>query len=305
MYDDLLNFLSEHYKVTNSYILRKLQTKGERSALLLKADEGVYVVKISDPNRPEKTVQSDTGILSYLEIYEFAAPRLLLTRYGKGYLPYQSSYLYLYGYIEGEHPTPGIEFMKQVGKQLANLHRIPHSSYNKFSSYYPTQILREVRSFLVQALDTDQRIMAVDLIKQVDSFPSFDSLPRSLIHTDPYIVNWIEDRSGKFFLIDWDDAGIGIPLLDVGYGVAHLSTYPRHEAERWGVPVMGQITWREDWSRTFFDAYNSVRPLSSEELKLFPFSIKLSFLAYIWDWDMQRVIPENYERMQIFNRIVW
>jgi len=61
------------------------------------------------------------------------------------------------------------------------------------------------------------------------------------------------DGSGGLTLVDWDDAGIGISLLDVGYVVAHLCTFLPGDRARWGVRGSGEIVWRPDWALSFLD----------------------------------------------------
>jgi hypothetical protein len=119
-----------------------------------------------------------------------------------------------------------------------------------------------------------------------------------IIHTDPYFVNMLEDGSGKLYLIDWEDGGISYPLLDVSY-VGHLSTFLPHDCQKWNLAPEGEITWRPVWAQAFLDGYQSVRRLASLEKELFGQAVWLNFLAYVWEWNEQRIIPENYRRMKV------
>ena len=296
---EITAFLLAHYPFQTIRLGERLATKGQRQALLLQTEQGPYVLKISEPGRSEMTVRSDTGILSYLEKHGYPAPRLLQTLDGRDYLPYGDCFLHLYAYLAGQHPLPSKSFMEKAGRMLAQLHNLPSEAYGRESSYTPRGIVEEVRGYFQRAQQTDQCTMAEDLLDRLDRLPSFDHLPRGLIHTDPYLVNWLEDPAGALTLIDWDDAGVGIPLLDVGYMVANLTTYPRHEAQRWGVEQTGQITWREDWGRAFLAAYQEIHPLTGMERALLPAAIQLSVLAYMWDWDRQCLTEDNMVRLEI------
>jgi Ser/Thr protein kinase RdoA (MazF antagonist) len=169
-------------------------------------------------------------------------------------------------------------------------------------------MIPQIADFLKSAPpDPEQQRMAREMTEMVAQMPSFEGLPQGLIHTDPYLVNLVEDPSGTLYLIDWDDGGVSYPLLDVAY-VAHLCTYPRHEAARWQVigPSAEKfgLIWKPEWMRTFLAAYQSVRPLSALEKERFAAAVRLSFLIYIWDWDNRRLITENYERMKILDQFI-
>lgn len=299
MQTEVIQFIDQHYALDQLEIEADLTTWGQRKALLLNARQGRYVVKICEAGRSESVVQSDVGILAYLAKYAFPAPHLLKTRAGEDYLAYGDSFLHIYTFIEGRHPRPDPDFMYRAGQCMARLHNLPYDGYGKASTYQPAALIDEVKASLNRALTTDQRELAFELLQDVDALPAFEGLPVGLIHTDPYLVNWISDNAGQLYLIDWDDAGIGLPLLDAAYCVANLSTYPRHEAERWDVPVEGSITWRKDWAGVFLEGYQSERRLGERERQLFAAAIKLNVLAYIWDWSAERIIEGNVERMRL------
>jgi Ser/Thr protein kinase RdoA (MazF antagonist) len=298
---ELTSLLTRNYPISPFTPVSRLATKGQREALLLETALGRFVLKITDPRRDEKTVQSDTGILSYLGRHDFPAPRLLFTKNGGMYLPYRDSFIHLYAYLEGEPPMPGMQFFERAGRILARLHCLPAEEYGRESGYTPEGIAGEVRGYLRQALQSDQKSTAEVLLDHLDRLPSFAGLPRGLIHTDPYLVNWLRNPAGDLALIDWDDAGVGVPLLDVGYAVAHLTTYPRHEAQRWGVPFVSQggFTSRADWAHEFLRGYEAVRPLAPAERAMLLPAAQLSVLAYVWDWDTQRLFPGGIERVRI------
>ncbi len=296
---ELTTLLHRNYPISSFTVLDHLATKGQREALLLDSDRGRLVLKISDPGREEKVVQSDTGILAFLGEHDFPAPRLLFTNNGGMYLPYRDAYIHVYAYLEGEPPRPETGFFERAGGVLAHLHSLPAEAYGRDSGYTPEGIEVEVRGYLHRALQSNQKAMAEALLGYLDRLPSFAGLPRGLIHTDPYLVNWLQTPSGELALIDWDDAGVGVPLLDVGYAVAHLTTYPRHEAKRWGVPFVGSgvFTNRPEWAHEFLRGYEAVRPLTPLEHEMLLPAAQLSALAYVWDWDSETLYPGGIERV--------
>jgi hypothetical protein len=191
------------------------------------------------------------------------------------------------------------------------------------SGYRPEQnlpglrdALRQVDSFIGEAgplTPREQRAIVPELLELIERFPSFDRLPRGIIHSDPYFVNLIETPAASsgveappavpandLYLIDWEDGGVSYPLLDVGYVLAHLVTFTPRDRAVWGVPgPESGPNWRPDWGREFLDAYQAVRPLTAEEQRLLPDAIRLNFMEYIPNWGTSELILDNYLRMKM------
>jgi thiamine kinase-like enzyme len=193
------------------------------------------------------------------------------------------------------------------GALLARLHTLPVDNTARTSLHRPAALLDEVKEWLLDAPDTpEQQRMAQEMLGMIAEFPSFEGLPESLIHTDPYFVNLVDGADGRLYLIDWEDAGISYPLIDVGY-VGHLSTYLPHDRLDLGLSGDEAITWRPDWAQAFLDGYQAVRALTKREQELFPWAVRLNYLMYIWEWNERRIIPENYQRMKLLEELrpVW
>jgi thiamine kinase-like enzyme len=186
------------------------------------------------------------------------------------------------------------------GGLLARLHSLPLDEAARVSLHRPDYILNDLRAYLRETPDTpDQQRMAEEIWQVIANFPSFDGLPEGLVHTDPYFVNLLETPRGGLTLIDWEDAGIAYPLMDVGY-VGYLATYLPHDRANLGLADDRRpVTWRPDWAQAFLDGYQEVRPLTRSERELFPWALRLNFLEYIWEWTERRIIPENFQRMKI------
>lgn len=307
----LLEFLNDHYPAGPFTIAAALETNGHRQAYRLEAPGGLFVVKLTDPGRPEDVVRADVGTPLYLCAQGFPAPRPLPAGDGRIYLPYKDRFVYLYEYIEGEHLLPCDDFYCRLGSLLATLHSIPSTAAIPVSGYGPEQILAETHDMLLQVKlfigdpgplgPEEQRAIVPELLNMIDRFPSFANLPRGIIHTDPYFVNLVETPGGALCLIDWEDAGISYPLLDVGYVLAHLCSFTARDRRIWGVPGPAEgLVSRPDWARAFLSAYEATRPLTAAESSLLPDAVRLSFLAYIVDWDSGELILDNYRRMKLF-----
>ncbi len=295
----LVNILRQYPALDGFRVEECLKTSGQRRAYLLNSAAGRFVLKITDPQRAEEVVKCDTGILEYLGEVDFPSPRLIHTRSGQAYLPLEDRFLYVSAYLPGKHPKATPEYYSKLGQLMARLHSLPFPAEMRRSQHRPKGLLEEVRGQLNQAMggDAEQRWMAEQGLKRVEAFPDFSGLPEGIIHTDPYFVNVLEDGAGSLALIDWEDGGISYPLMDVGY-IGHLVTFLAHDRQNWQVSGEGEITFKPEWAQLFLRAYQQARPLNALERELLPAAIQLNFLMYLWDWDRQRLIPENFRRMQ-------
>ncbi len=303
----LFPLLSKYYGLENVQVAQKFDTNGQREAYLLQTELGRLVLKITDPNRSEEVVRSDVGILDTVARFDYPAPRPVFTREKRLYLPIDNRFFYLYHFVEGKKPTPSGEMLAACGALLATLHSLPVDETARTSPHRPAALLDEVKEWLAGAPDTpEQQRMAQEMLATIAEFPSFEGLPESLIHTDPYFVNLVDGTDGRLYLIDWEDAGVSYPLIDVGY-VGHLSTYLPHDRVNLGLSGEEAITWRPDWAQAFLDGYQAVRRLTRREQELFPWAVRLNYLMYIWEWNERRIIPENYQRMKLLEELrpIW
>ncbi len=299
------DFLANQFNFSQVIVEKRLETNGERAAYQVCGERATgqrkrYVVKVTDPTRPEAAVQADVVTPLYLAEQGFPAPRPLAARDGRLYLAYGGRFLYMYEYIEGSHPRPDEDFYCRLGQLLANLHNLPVTDAVPRSSYRPAEVLPGVRQALARVSQFAVSPVVEELLEMVEHFPSFAEAPEGIQHSDPYFVNLIEDPQKKLYLVDWDDGGVAYPLLDVAYVLAHLCTFTARDRQTWGVagPEEG-LTWHPAWAEAFLAAYQEARPLTLAERRLLPEAIRLSFLVYIPEWGGDGLILDNYRRMKM------
>lgn len=296
----MADFLAANYDLGQVRLEKALATQGRRAAYRVRGARGCWVVKVTEPDRGEVALRADVITPFYLAKQGFPAPCPLPAYDGRLYRPYGDSFLYLYEYIEGDHPRPNKDFYCRLGNLLARLHSLPASAAVPRSGYRPAEVLPGVQRELVRISRPDFRLMVNELLEMIERFPSFAEVPEGIQHSDPYFVNLVENPAGKLYLIDWDDSGIAYPLLDVAYGVAHMCTFTARDRRIWGVPGPDEgLTWRPDWAEAFLAAYQAVRPLTPNERRLLPDAIRFSFLVYIPAGDGEGLILDNYMRMKM------
>ena len=148
-------------------------------------------------------------------------------------------------YIEGEQPEATVETYQKLGEIAADLHSV---------SDYPIRTLFDPQVIIqTQFVENAKKFsFGEEYLKVAKSLPDFSQFPQTLIHTDIAPANSVETKEEKIFLTDWDDAGIGPTVLDLGY------------------PLLGQFTTedreiRQDLAEAFYTAYFAKRQISQDE----------------------------------------
>jgi Ser/Thr protein kinase RdoA (MazF antagonist) len=236
--------ISTHWPLTNPRITRTLKQSGERIVYEVEANEGKYVFKIADPSKNEATVLKDTQILRFFEEVDYPAPRLLLSKNGTNYIQHEGKCIYAFSYLEGREPEQSVETYAKLGAVTARLHQLQGYTI-------PTDFTAEVEVpiMLERAKKFNMDAHYAELVKQL---PDFTRFPTCLIHTDIGSHNSIELTNGQIELIDWDDAGIGTRILDLGFPL--ICDF-----------VTKDLTFDKDRATAFYTAYCSVIDLTDDE----------------------------------------
>lgn len=206
---ELLNVIRNNWNLHNVEITDTLQQSGERIVYKVLSDEGYYVFKASAGSKSRSQIEKDTAIFSYLEAHDFPAPRLLVTKAGTNFAEYGNQFLYALNFIEGERLESSEASYSQLGKLTADLHKL--ADYGVHTDFKASVVIKEmIEKNKVYPIGDEYDALLKNL-------PDFDSMPQGLIHTDIGLNNAIRRSDRQVVLIDWDDAGIGTRILDIGF----------------------------------------------------------------------------------------
>lgn len=237
------DFITQNWPLTNPTI-ELLKKSGERTVYKVSADEGTFIFKIADPAKSEATVLKDTQILRFFEEVDYPAPRLLLSREHTNYVLHDGKCIYALSYLEGSEPASNKENYAKLGEVTAKLHSLKGYTI-------PTDFTAEVEipTMLARAEKFGMEARYAELVK---ALPDFSRLPTCLIHTDIGSHNSIQLPSGKIVLVDWDDAGIGTRILDLGFPL--ICDF-----------VTKDLRFDKERAEAFYKAYCSIVELTDEE----------------------------------------
>ena len=97
-----------------------------------------------------------------------------------------------------------------------------------------------------------------DLSVAWEALPTFKDLPQGIVHSDFLYHNVIRTPDGTPALIDWDGAGIGSAVQDIGYFFKSYAVSP------------GKEGLRAEFAEAFLSGYTGVRQLTRREWEAIP-----------------------------------
>jgi Ser/Thr protein kinase RdoA (MazF antagonist) len=282
---------------------QKLATKGDRVAYKVVTTQATAVIKASARTERRDKIERDVFCLKHLDRNRVPAPELFSTASGDSVVTLDGRLVYVYRFIEGTSPRPDESCLAALGVLLARLHMLSVEGYPYASTFTPDAVLPFVREHLPEVVCEGQEADVAFLLREIEVFPSFDGLPRSIIHSDPYFSNIVQDDDQLSF-IDLDDAGVAPAIIDVGYVLAHCCT--THPGDRAKLDIAGDgIMWHPEWAKSFLDAYQAVRALTADEKAHLADAARFAMLAYIADWESQKSYLEiGLERYRLLREHV-
>lgn len=240
------------------------------------------LLKISNDKNQSQLAEEQT-ILMYLHErgypYSLKPHRLKVGDYIYQYGKY---FGVLYPFVEGIPPGPSDYTCGEVGKALAQLHSLKHDP-QKLSNLRPHQAVGfgplEILNY------TKTTSCPVDYKASFDNFfpdqlTSFldSSLETGVIHGDLYYDNTLFNNNHLSSVLDFEQAGIGEYLLDLGISISGTCI----EKGRIITPLVN----------SYLKGYESIRPLPDNEKKHLDAAIILGLLS-ISLWRIKRFKEGN------------
>jgi Ser/Thr protein kinase RdoA (MazF antagonist) len=201
--------LERHWPLTEVSLHEVLQQTGDRVVKVICSREGRYVSKVSDQWRSREVAERHATLFDFLRERGFAhAPTVLKTRTGRNYCEIDGRYVYILEFIEGSQPERTRENYRLLGEVAGLLHTMKG---------YPHNYLFSVADAVPELYDLAQGLPFGDeYVQIVSTLPDFEHLPVSLIHGE-ILGNAIQKPDGTIVIVDWDEAGIGTRILDLGH----------------------------------------------------------------------------------------
>ncbi len=240
------------------------RTEGGRTVAIINAREGKFVYKVADEWKTKEALDRDLFAFKLLPQQGFShIPLLLNTSEGRAYAELEGEFVYLFEYVGDRNPGPTVETYEKLGQLTAELHLIRDYPYR--TEFHPAPIIAKNLVSKAAMLSFKD-----EYLKVVQSLPSFGGLPETLIHTDIAPSNAIEKDNGDLVLVDWDDVGVGIRVLDIAFPL--IQQFVSEDGE-----------FLENNARAFYGGYSSKVKLTEKELnRMFPAALFIALMYILY-----------------------
>jgi Ser/Thr protein kinase RdoA (MazF antagonist) len=161
-------------------------------------------------------------MLQCLQSVEFPAPRVWLSSNGSRVVSERGWWALLIDFVDGALASPSPPLLHRLAATTRRLHQLvpPASeplpgSWKDPQNAIPVALdeLEQARQGLPAELDA----IAAELQASLRLiYQQCDALPRCIVHGDCWHNNAIAIADGEIVLIDWDGAGWGTPMIDLG-----------------------------------------------------------------------------------------
>jgi Ser/Thr protein kinase RdoA (MazF antagonist) len=237
--------VEEHWPLTDVVLGNVLQESGERTVSMISSAEGRFVVKVSDQWRSAQVAERHAFIFEFLREAGLGhVPALVKTRTGRNYQIIGDHPVYILEFIEGVELARTPENCRRLGEIAGALHAI---------GGYPHNYLFTVADVLPEMLEIAEALrFGREYAQIVKALPDFRDLPVALIHGE-ILGNCVQRPDGRIVIVDWDEAGIGTRVLDLGHPLIQVF-------------LSEDLDWEGECARGFYEGYFSRVQLDGREL---------------------------------------
>lgn len=285
----------QHYgvEVKSTPLLLNQRDENQVFKVELSGDHSL-TLRLSGADRTVERVLADTGALLFLAGANFPAPKLELMANGERIFEWQANcWGYATQYLAGDVlERIDLPTLQEVAYMLATLHKL---ATNPIA--YPLQVhwLDDLQPAIARAESCFENFtwgtLAKDVTTTLKALPDLHGLPLGLVHTDVHEGNLLRTSDGTLYLLDWEDAGLGEAVLDVGIVLAWNCVWRAGSPS----PLFGGLpdlyNFDEEYCRAFLTAYQRVRRLSQPEAESLG-----NVIRFLMGWfaarDIEREIAE-------------
>lgn len=271
----LSTFIQDNWFLDNIN-LHLLQNKGGRYVYKIDCNQGDYVLKMSNSAKSYEEMIRDLYIFDGGREQGFTnIPKLLKGKDSSMVISYEDRFGFIMEYIDGGNPDDTKEDWEKIAQLTAQLHKVKHCKYN-------TNLTVDAEKKWIQ--EQSQKLSFGQEYKHLfDDLADFLAFPQTFIHTDIGLHNCAKNKEGEIFFLDWDGAGMGARILDIGFPL--ISQF-----------VSSDCAIHEENIKTFYKTYfekTNIRVSKKEKEAIFDASLFFS-LIYIPYGNIQK----NWEKVK-------
>lgn len=206
-------------------------------------------------------IDYEMTVLSILKKHNFPAAFPYARKDGTYITETTEGTVAIYQFIEGHEPEANAETVTAIGKAVAQLNSIKDPYFFKRTNFINSQSCQHLITLFDTAPFQYPNIFSFFKKETEQILPYLNiPLPKGLIHSDVFTDNTIFKKNKLQAIIDFEPVCYGNLLFEVCMTV-HGFCYQNNDLNT-------------ELMHTFLKAYQSVRPLTAQEMELFPYYLR-------------------------------
>ena len=227
----MLAELVKRYYGMQARLLRPLSSEsGKRMYRVERVLEQPWVLRAYPPES-EDNIQALVTVLSFLEQHEYPAERLVRAEDGSFVVTHDGWRLLATTFVEGSTVDYTPPTLRLLGATLGRLHALqPITTTPAALPLAQMRPVNEISWALSQITGVKAQVPKHlyarydTLIAALHSIRLGEDLPKVVIHNDCHSGNAVRTAAEQVVLIDWEGAGLGPAVLDVGFLLSSCDT---------------------------------------------------------------------------------
>lgn len=286
----IIEKIKKEYNFKNPVFLKKLETRGKRSAFLIENDKNKYVLKVVPCS---KELIARLEFVSKIKKQGVNLPAIISTKANKKYFLQSGNVLFLSKFIDQKENRPSRYFFSELGRVVGEFHKIKIRNGKIPELDIKGKIERLKATFSKKKIDTKIR---KEIISFCDSFPPISGATTGLVHSDISYFNVLGRK--KLFLIDLDDVSRGPIVYDLGRMIAFMFNLIPFDFPKLGIKTkqIPKTFFLKSGIESFFKDYFQKIKFSKKDIEILPQMAMLACAENIYFDD--RVFKWNYERFK-------
>jgi Ser/Thr protein kinase RdoA (MazF antagonist) len=257
-----------------------------------------------EEDTPIDWLANSAATLSFLQQQGYPAPQVIQTTTGALISRQQDWSALMLTFVEGTMAQNTLENLASLATLLGQLHNLdavkavtaaPPVQGSRFQPGGRVADLLEQLEAIGQQVPADLRSLYDICLETLSPVNQWKNLPITLLHTDCWINNAIQLPSGSLVLVDWDGAGLGPAVLDLGYLLVACHI---------GLPEWPHLIPNKDRITTVMAGYCRQRRVTIEELDALLEAVRFSIIYhdardFLYMLQDERLKNRNLQRFQV------
>ncbi len=288
MISSIIEKIKKEYNFKNPVFLKKLETRGKRSAFLIGNDKNKYILK-TVPNNKELIARLE--FVSKINKEGVNLPAIINTKSNKKYFSQSGNILFLSEFIDQKENRPSRYFFSELGRVVGEFHKIKIKN-SKIPELNIGEKIKKLKTLFFKKSINAQ--IKKEIISFCNSFSPISGATTGLVHGDISYFNVLGRK--KLFLIDLDDISRGPIVYDLGQMIAFMFNFTPFDFSRFGIKTKhkSETIFLKNEFELFLENYSQKIKLLKKDIEILPQMAMLAcaeniyFDGGIFKWNYKR-----------------